>query len=183
MSDVTQLLKKAQNGDRQALDELLPIVYHELRQVASGALAMERPNHTLQATEIVHEAYLKLVNQHSVDWNSRIQFFSIAAETIRRILINHAKKRNRQKRGEGKTLLQLDEAISFSSKPDIDLIDLDDALIRLSEMDEQQAKIVELRFFGGLKNEEIAEILKISDSTVKREWRTAKAWLLTELKN
>lgn len=183
MSDVTQLLQKAQNGDRHALDELLPIVYEELRQVASRALAMERPNHTLQATEIVHEAYLKLVNQHSVDWNSRIQFFSIAAETIRRILINHAKKRNRQKRGEGKTLLQLDEAVSFSSKPDIDLIDLDEALNHLAEMDEQQAKIVELRFFGGLKNEEIAEVLKISDSTVKREWRTAKAWLLTELKN
>lgn len=182
MSDVTQLLKKAQVGDHEALDELLPIVYQELRQIASRALSFERPNHTLQATELVHEAYLKLVNQHSVDWNSRIQFFSIAAETIRRILINHAKKRNRQKRGEGQTLLHLDEAISFSAKPEIDLIDLDDALNHLAKMDEQQAKIVELRFFGGLKNEEIAEVLKISDSTVKREWRTAKAWLLTELK-
>ena len=111
MLDVTQLLQKAQNGDRHALDELLPIVYEELRQVASRALAMERPNHTLQATELVHEAYLKLVNQHSVDWNSRIQFFSIAAETIRRILINHAKKKNRQKRGDGQTLLHFESPV------------------------------------------------------------------------
>lgn len=181
MADITELLIQSQAGDKAALDKLLPIVYRELHHIASHQLAQESPNHSLQATELVHEAYLRLVDQHSVDWNSRIQFFSIAAETIRRILTNHARDKQRQKRGQNQTLLQLDEAISFSAKDNIDLINLDDALNTLAAFDEVQAKIVELKFFGGLTNEEVAEVLKTSESTVKREWRTARAWLLTEL--
>lgn len=183
MSDVTELLIKSQAGDKAALDELLPIVYNELRQIASRQLARENSNYSLQPTELVHEAYLKLVNQHSVDWNSRIQFFSIAAETIRRILINNIRDKNRQKRGNNPTLLELNEAVNFSSKPSVDLIALDEALTRLAEFDALQSKIIELKFFGGLTNENVAEVLKISDSTVKREWRIARAWLLTELEN
>lgn len=183
MADVTDLLLRSQVGDKDALDELLPVVYKELRQIASRQLAHENRNHTLQATELVHEAYLKLINQHSVDWSSRIQFFSIAAQTIRRILTNYARDKGRQKRGSNPTMIELDEVISFSSKKNIDLIDLDEALERLDKVNNLKVKIIELKFFGGLENEEIAGVLKLSASTVKREWRVAKAWLLTELHN
>ena len=183
MSDVTQLLKKAQDGNREALDELLPLVYDELRRVASHQLANERVNHTLQPTALVHEAYLRLINQHSVDWQNRLHFFSIAAEMMRRILVTHAVAKKTEKRGLGATLLSIDEATSFPNKQDVDLVLLDEALSKLAEFDEQQSKIVELKFFGGLTNEEIAEVTGVSVRTIGREWRTAKAWLLGRMKD
>lgn len=179
---VTRLLREAQAGDRAALDELLPLVYRELRQIAAHHLAQERPGHTLQATALVHEVYLRLIDQHSVDWRNRAHFFSIAAEMMRRVLVNHAVSRRAQKRGAGETLLSLDEVISFPNRQDVDLILLDEALTRLSELDPLQARIVEMRFFAGLTVEEVAAVLGVSDSEVKREWRSAKAWLTAQLK-
>lgn len=179
---VTRLLRAAQAGDRAALDELLPVVYRELRQIAAHHLAQERPGHTLQATALVHEAYLRLIDQHSVDWRNRAHFFSIAAEMMRRVLVNHAVSRRAQKRGAGETLLSLDEVVSFPNRQDVDLILLDEALTRMAELDPLQARIVEMRFFAGLKVEEVAAVLGVSDSEVKREWRSAKAWLTAQLK-
>ena len=175
--EVTKLLKKAQSGDRESLDRLLPVIYDELRRVAANQLQKERADHTLQATALVHEAYLRLLEQREVDWQNRAHFFSIAAEMMRRILVNYAVQRNAKKRGDGAARLSLDEAISFSDEKDFDLISLDDALKQLAEYDAGAARIVELRFFGGLTIEETAEVLGVSDSTVKREWRVAKAWL------
>jgi RNA polymerase sigma-70 factor, ECF subfamily len=179
--EVTKLLKKAQNGDRESLDRLLPVIYDELRRVAANQLQKERADHTLQATALVHEAYLRLLEQREVDWQNRAHFFSIAAEMMRRILVNYAVQRNTQKRGLGAARLSLDEAISFSDEKDFDLVSLDDALKQLAEYNAGAAHIVELRFFGGLTIEETAEVLGISDSTVKREWRMAKAWLKAQL--
>jgi len=158
-----------------------PIIYRELRQIASRQLAGERADHTLQPTALVHEAYMRLINQHSVDWQNRAHFFSIAAETMRRILVNHAVQRNAQKRGAGATRIELDEAVSYYDQRELDLVALDDALKSLAEFDPKQAKIVELRFFGGLTVEETASVLDVSESTVKREWRMAKSWLKTRL--
>jgi len=180
-TDVTQLLSKAQSGDENALNELLPLVYNELRRVAANQLKSERGDHTLQATALVHEAYIRLLEQKEVDWRNRAHFFSIASEMMRRILVNYAVQRNAKKRGDGATKIALDEAISFANQRDFDLVSLDDALKNLEKFDEKQAKIVELRFFGGLTIEETAEVLEISDSTVKREWRMAKAWLKTQI--
>jgi RNA polymerase sigma factor (TIGR02999 family) len=178
---VTGLLRQAQAGDRAALDELLPLVYRELKGIAARQLANERPGHTLQATALVNEAYLRLVDQHSVDWRNRAHFFSIAAETMRRVLVNHAISRRAGKRGAGATLLALDEAMSFPERREVDLVNLDEALTRLADLDQMQARIVEMKFFAGLSNEEVAEVLGKSESTVKREWRSAKAWLATQL--
>src|SRR5262249_22757181 len=141
---VTQMLRHAQAGDRSALDELFPIIYKELRRIAAHQLSNERGDHTLQPTALVHEAYLRLINQHSVDWRNRAHFFSIAAETMRRILVNHAVQRNAQKRGAGATRIELDEAISYQDQRELDLVALDDALKNLEEFDPTQAKIVEL---------------------------------------
>ncbi|MFV0387729.1 MAG: sigma-70 family RNA polymerase sigma factor [Pyrinomonadaceae bacterium] len=179
--NVTKLLIKAQAGDRDSLDALLPIVYNELRLIARSKLRSERSNHTLQATALVHEAYMRLLEQTEVDWENRLHFFSIAAEMMRRVLVNYAIQRNAEKRGAGATLVELDEAVSYSEHKEFDVIALDETLKQLAAFDEKQAKIVELRFFGGLTIEETAEILKISESTVKREWRTAKAWLKANL--
>jgi RNA polymerase sigma factor (TIGR02999 family) len=178
---VTRLLRQAQAGDRAALDELLPQVYRELKGIAARQLASERPGHTLQATALVNEAYLRLVDQHSVDWRNRAHFFSIAAETMRRILVNHAISRRAEKRGAGVTLLALDEAVGFPERREVDLVLLDEALSRLAELDRAQARIVEMKFFAGLTNEEVGEVLGSSESTVKREWRSAKAWLAAQL--
>ncbi|MDQ4122886.1 MAG: sigma-70 family RNA polymerase sigma factor [Acidobacteriota bacterium] len=180
-TNVTRLLKNAQIGDKSALDELLPLVYDELKRVAARQLSLERPDHTLQATALVNEAYLILVQQHTIDWRNRAHFFSIASQAMRRILVNHARARNAEKRGAGATCLALDDAANFSDGKDVDLILLDTALKRLAEFDREQARIVEMRFFGGLTPEEIAEVLGVSESTVKREWRSARAWLLTQL--
>jgi RNA polymerase sigma factor (TIGR02999 family) len=182
MTDVTQLLNKAQSGDKESLDKLLPLIYDELRRVAANQLRAERENHTLQATALVHEAYLRLLEQHEVDWQNRAHFFSIAAEMMRRILVNYAVQRNAKKRGDGVTRISLDDAISFSNdRKDLDLVSLDASLKRLAEVDAGAARIVELRFFGGLTIEEVAQVLDISESTVKREWKMAKAWLKTQL--
>ncbi|MGI8788461.1 MAG: sigma-70 family RNA polymerase sigma factor [Pyrinomonadaceae bacterium] len=181
ITNFTRLLKQAEAGNRQTLDEFLPLVYDELKRIASYKLSLERANHTLQATALVHEAYLRLIDQHSVNWQDRAHFFGIASEMMRRILVNYAESRNAKKRNEGKTLIALDEIEEFVAETEVDLIFLDDALNELAEFDRTQAKIVELKFFGGLTNEEAAEVLGVSASTVKREWRMAKSWLTTRL--
>ena len=172
-SSVTQLLQQYRNGKREALDALFPLVYDELKRLAASRLRDERHDHTLQPTALVHEAYLRLIDQHSSDWQNRAHFFGLAAEMMRRILVNHAVKRNADKRFGNQTRLALDEAISFANERDVNLISLDEALNELVKFDEQQAKIVELRFFTGLSIEETAEVLGVSDSTVKREWRAS----------
>ena len=177
----TRLLKKAQAGNRESLDEFLPLVYQELKKIAGYKLNAERANHTLQATALVHEAYLRMIDQHSVDWQNRAHFFAIASEMMRRILVNYAEAHNAKKRGDGQTLISLDDAGELAAKSEIDLIFLDNALKELAEFDEKQAKIVELKFFGGLTNEEAAEVLGVSESTIKREWRMARAWLTAKL--
>ncbi|MBX7173268.1 MAG: sigma-70 family RNA polymerase sigma factor [Pyrinomonadaceae bacterium] len=179
--NLTKLLQASNEGNREALDQLLPIVYDELRRIARHQLSKERANHTLQATALVNEAYMKLIGQHSVDWHNRAHFFSIAAETMRRILVNHAVERNAQKRGGGATIVSLEEEIDFIHQRDLDVLALDDALKKLEEFDKTQAKIIELKFFGGMTNEEIADVMGVSDSTIKREWRMAKAWLQSRM--
>lgn len=179
---ITQLLRSIGSDKRQGLDELLPAVYDELKRIAAYKLSLERNNHTLQATALVHEAYLRLIDQHSVDWKNKAHFFAIAAEMMRRILVNHAEAHNAKKRGDGQTMISLDDAENLAiADGEVDLLFLDTALKELSEFDPNQAKIVELKFFGGLTNEEAAEVLGVSESTIKREWRMARAWLTTKL--
>lgn len=179
--NVTILLSEARRGDENALNDLLPLVYDELRRVASNQLRNERSDHTLQPTALVHEAYMRLLEQRNVDWQNRVHFFSIAAEMMRRILVNYAIQRNAKKRGDGAAKVALDEAISFSKEKELDLVILDETLNELAKFDPDQAKIVELRFFAGLTIEETAQALGISDSTVKREWRSAKAWIMARM--
>lgn len=180
--DVTLLLSELQNGDQEAASKLMPLVYNELRRLASGYMRRERPDHTLQATALVHEAYLKLVKQHSVNWQGRSHFFGIAAQLMRRILIDHARGHLREKRGGDQEVVPLNEALVFSPGQSAELLRLDEALERLAKFDARQSKIVELRFFGGLSVEETAEFLGISPKTVKRDWSVAKAWLHGELR-
>jgi RNA polymerase sigma factor (TIGR02999 family) len=180
-SGVTLLLRKASEGNREALDELLPLVYAELRRRAGARLRYERPGHTLQATALVHEAYMRLIDQKKVRWQDRAHFFALAGQAMRRILVDHARKRKAGKRGGAATNVTLNEAITPSKQRDVDVEALHDALEILESMDSRQARIVELRFFAGLTEEEIAEVLGISGGTVKRDWRTAKAWLFHEL--
>jgi len=180
--DVTRMLLAWSRGDRAALDELTPIVYDELRRLAERYLRRERPGHTLQPTALVHETYLRLVDQQQVNWHNRAQFLGIAAEFMRRILLKYARSRHAAKRGGGACTMSLDEVIGFSSEPRaVDLIALDETLTRLAAMDPQKGQIVELRFFGGLTEEETAETLGVAPITVKREWRVARAWLQREL--
>jgi RNA polymerase sigma factor (TIGR02999 family) len=179
--DVTRLLVNWSNGDRQALEALLPLVYDELRLLAGRYLRRERVGHTLQSTALVHEAYLRLIDQRNVQWQNRAHFFAVAAQMIRRILVDHARKTQSEKRGGQAPRLSLDEAMAVAQDRDVDLVALDDALNGLAEIDEQQARIVELRFFGGLSIEETAEVLKISPATVKRDWVMAKSWLYREM--
>ena len=179
--NVTQILLEWGNGDRAALDKLIPIVYAELRQQAARFLRRERPDHTLQTTALIHEAYLRLVDQKHVRWQNRAQFFGIAGQLMRRILVDHARNKQAGKRGGDDVKLQLDEAMIAGQSPDVNLVALDEALTRLAEFDEQQSRIVELRYFSGLNIEETAEALGISAATVKRDWAMAKAWLHREL--
>lgn len=179
---ITQRLIEVRNGKPGALQQLLPLVYDELRRLAKQSFRSERANHTLQPTALVHEAYLRLVGQREIEWQSRSHFFGIAARLMREILIDYARARNSQKRGgEAFTLIALDEAVSFQAEPELDLLVLDELLTQLAALDERQASIVELRFFGGLNVEETAEALRISKATVKREWQTAKLWLLRKM--
>ena len=178
---VTELLARAGQGDRAGLDALLPLVYDELRRLARAQLGHDRDVHTLQPTALVHEAYFRLVEQRNVDWRNRAQFLGIAAEMMRRILVNHAQARRAAKRGGGATRIALDETVTFFEERDVDLVALDDALGALAAIDERGSRIVELRFFGGLGIEETAEVLGVSPATVKRDWSVARAWLRREL--
>lgn len=157
------------------------MVYQELKRLAAIHLSREDPNHTLQPTALVHEAYLRLVDQTHVDWRNRAHFFGVAAEMMRRILVNHALARRAAKRGGDDTRISLDDAVSFFESRDVDLVSLDEALAALTQLDARQGRIVELRFFAGLSIEETAEVLAVSPATVKREWSSAKAWLHREI--
>jgi len=175
--EVTRLLQDWQSGKKEALDDLLPIVYDELRRVARNLLREEYAE-TLPTTALVHEAYLRLIGQNEIEWQNRAHFFGVSARLMREILIEYARSRNRQKRGgEFRTQIALDDAVSFSVRKELDVVAVDDALSKLEKLDERQARIVEMKFFGGLKVEEIAEVLSISPATVKREWSTAKLLL------
>lgn len=175
---ITQILSELKDGDQNALDELLPLVYDELRRLAHSYLRNERSNHTLQPTALVHEAYLRLLGQKEIEWQNRAHFFGVSARLMREILIEYARMKNRQKRGgEFKTQIVLDDAVSFSGRNDLDVISVDEALTKLENLDERQARIVEMKFFGGLTVEEIGEVLSISTATVKREWASAKLLL------
>lgn len=179
--DLTQILVRWRQGDPEALNSLMPLVYNELRRLASGYLKREYGERTLQTTALVHEAYLRLVDQSFADWKDRAHFFGIAAHLMRQILVDHARRRLADKRGGGALKISLDDRIGRSEARDADLLALNEALDRLSAMDEQQARIVELRYFSGLGVEETAEALQISSATVKREWRSARIWLFNEL--
>lgn len=181
-NDITMLLIDLSDGKREALDKLIPLVYRELRQMAARYLRREAASHTLQTTALVHEAYLKLVDQKKVRWQNRSHFFAIAAQAMRRILIDHARSRLSDKRGGSEQKIALDEgAIDISEERASSLIALDEALERLAEIDPQKSRIVELRFFGGLSIEETAQSLSIGTATVIRQWRMAKAWLYKEV--
>jgi RNA polymerase sigma factor (TIGR02999 family) len=180
-SDVTGILASASAGDAAAADRLLPLVYEELRAQAAQYLKSERPDHTLQATALVHEAYVRLVDQTRVQWKDRVHFFAVAAVMMRRVLVNHAKARGAAKRGGGRLRLTLDESAAQDVPRDIDLVALDEALIRLAALDPEQARLVELRFFAGLSAPDAARLLGISERTLHREWTVAKAWLRAEL--
>jgi RNA polymerase sigma factor (TIGR02999 family) len=181
--DVTQLLVDWGKGDKQALDGLMPLVYDELHRIASRYLRRERQGHTLQTTALINEAYMRLVDQNRVSWQSRAHFFGVAAQMMRRILVDHARSHLYAKRGGGAQKLTLDEAIATPQERDLDLVALDDALTTLAEIDPQQGRIIELRYFGGLTIDETAEVLSISPATVKRDWNMAKAWLYGEISN
>jgi RNA polymerase sigma factor (TIGR02999 family) len=172
--DVTRLLKAWSGGDQQALNELMPALYAEIRKLAASYLRRERPDHTLQATALVNEAYMRLVDQRAVQWQNRAHFFGIAAQIMRRILVDHARMENAEKRGSGKSPIVLDEAIEVAADQQLDFVAVDDALKALADLDPRQARIVELRFFGGLSIEETAEVTQLSPATIKREWAAAR---------
>ena len=179
--EITQLLKAWTAGDEQALEKLAPVVYQELHRVARRCMAGQKPGHPLQTTDLVNEAYLRLVNCSQMNWQHRAHFFAMSAQLMRRILIDIARSRGYQKRGGGVGPLSLDEAPTVSNEPDKNLVALDDALKELAAVDGRKSKVVELRFFGGLSIKETAEVLKVSVETVVRDWRLAKIWLLREL--
>jgi len=181
MNEITRLFDDYANGNRAVLDELLPLVYGELRRLAHSYLARERDGMTLQTTALVHEAYLKLIDQHSVDFKNRGQFFALSAQAMRRILLDNARNRLADKRGNG-LKVSLEDIGEISSDSNRQMIELDAALNELGEFDPGQAKIVELRYFGGMTIEETGEVLQISPATVKREWVMARAWLYEKMK-
>jgi len=178
---VTRLLLEWSDGNQQALEALVPLIYKELRNLAHNFLYRERQGHTLQTTALVHEAYLKLIDQNDARWQNRAHFFAIAAQAMRRILIDSARKHAAAKRGGPQEELSLDEAPDMALEPDINLLKLDEALNELAKIDPRQSRIVELRYFGGLTIEETAEVISVSPATVKREWTMARAWLEQEI--
>ena len=182
MREVTALLRRLSTGDHSAAAEVLPLIYDELRQLAGHFMARERPGHTLQATALVHEAYLRLVDQDQADWKNRAHFYGAAANVMRRILVDHARARRAQKRGGETPHVALDESAGVSAEPMDELLRLDAALTRLGERSQRQVRVVELRYFAGLNVEETAEALAISPKTVKRDWSLARAWLHRELR-
>lgn len=180
-TELTILLNEVGAGVENAPERLLEMVYDDLRKLAGAYMKNERGDHTLQATALVHEAFIRLVDWENVTWENRAQFFAVAAEVMRKVLIDHARQRNARKRTGGQRI-ELSEAVSFSGEKEFDLLALEDALQSLEKIDSRQAKIVEMRFFGGLSIEETAYVLKVSETTVKREWTFAKAWFQRELK-
>jgi RNA polymerase sigma factor (TIGR02999 family) len=180
---VTQMLIDWRNGDKAAFERLMPLVYAELRRLAASYLRRQRSDHTLQPTALVHEAYLRLVDEKNIKWQNRAHFYGMAAQMMRSILIDYARNRAAMKRGGGARKLSLSVADRLADAPDLDLVALDDALKTLAAIDPRQGRIVELRFFGGLGIEDTAEVLQVSPATVKREWRMAKAWLYQEIAN
>lgn len=179
--DVTELLDEWTRGDAGALHRLLPLLYDELRRIAARQLRRERVGHTLQPTALVHEAYVRLVGQRGVDWRSRTHFYGVAARVMRRILVDHARRHNADKRGRRFKRVALDEALNLQAAENVPVLELEDVIARLEKIDRGLAHLVELRAFGGCTLEEAAEVLNVSHSTVKREWRTARAWLTREL--
>jgi RNA polymerase sigma factor (TIGR02999 family) len=181
-SDVTALLVKLRAGNRDVAGQLVPLIYDELRRIAGAQMRRERAGHTLQATAVVHEAYLRLAGEREIQWQNRAHFFAIAARAMRQVLLDYARQRHAGKRGrEGAQKVEIDVGLLAGENRIEDIVALDEVVTRLSELDQQQGRIVELRFFAGLSVEETAEAMGISDSTVKREWRLAKAWLHREL--
>ena len=179
---VTRLLDRLRDGDRGVIDDLLPIVYGQLKVIARGQLKGERGSHTLNTTALVHEAYLKLIDQNKVNWQDRAHFMAVAALSMRRILIDYARSRLAEKRGGGEQLVTLSEELHGRDTRIEDLVALDESLVLLQSVDERQAEIVQYHFFGGLTHQEISEVMKISIATVQREWRVARAWLSQRLK-
>lgn len=182
--EVTRLLVAWREGNQNALDELLPMVYDELRRIARRYLSRESPGHTLQATALVNEAYLRLVNQQNLDWQNRTHFFAVAARVMRHLLVDHARSHQYAKRGGGAVQVTLNEALDVSAQSNelADVLALDEALEKLAKVDPRKCQLIELRYFGGLSVEETATILNVSDITIKREWAKAKAWLFRELR-
>jgi RNA polymerase sigma factor (TIGR02999 family) len=181
--EITEILQDWSDGNREALDELMPLVYQELHRQAARYLRGERQDHTLQSTALINEAYLKLIDQKAVRWQNRAHFFAIAAQAMRRILVDHARSKNRERRGGEFERVDIEDAalVASGEGASIDLIALDAALTKLAKMDEQKARIVELRYFSGLSVKETAEVMAVSTDTVERHWTMAKAWLLREL--
>jgi RNA polymerase sigma factor (TIGR02999 family) len=181
--DVTQLLIAWNGGDRAALDRLIPLVYEELRRTAKRYMRRERTGHTLQTTALVNEVYFRLIDADTVRWQDRAHFFAIAAQLMRRVLVDFARRRRQLKRGGDMQQVSLDEALIAVQDREVDLVALDDALRALESLDKRQSQVVEMRFFGGLSEDEIAEVLQVSPRTVRSDWSMAKAWLLRELSN
>ena len=181
MPEITELLISWGNGDHAALDQLIPLVFADLKEIAHRRLRSERQGHTLQTTALVNEVYLKLVNERDMQWQNRAHFFAVAAQLIRNILVDYARTKNYAKRGGGAVHVTLDEAVMIADERTTDVLSLDEALQALAVVDERKCKVAELRFFAGLSIEETAEVLKISTETVTRDWRMAKAWLRKEL--
>jgi RNA polymerase sigma factor (TIGR02999 family) len=178
---VSQLLRRWSEGDRDALDQLTPLVYAELRRMARRYMNQQPAGHTLQTTALIHEAYLRLIGQEEKHWENRAHFFGVAAQAMRHILVDYARARKVAKRGGGAHQVSLDEALVISPEGSMDLVALNDALDALARLDQRQSQVVELRFFGGLTEEEISEVLKVSTRTVRSDWRLARSWLLREL--
>ena len=179
--DVTLLLSRVSEGDNSAPGKLLELVYDDLRHLAGAYMKDERGDHTLQATAVVHEAYLRLVDWENVTWENRAQFFAVAAQVMRRVLVDHARVKNAAKREGSQQKIALDDAVSFARETEFDVLALEESLLNLEKLDPRQAKIVELRFFSGMSIDEAAHVLKISSATVRREWTIAKAWFQREL--
>jgi RNA polymerase sigma factor (TIGR02999 family) len=176
-SEVTQMLLDWSNGDKAAFDKIVPVVYNELRRLAGHYMRQERPGQTIQATALVHEAYVRLVDYKNMRWQDRAHFYAVAAQVMRRILVDRARARDAAKRGDAARRVSLAEADAASNEQSADILDLDEALKELEEIDPRKSQIIELRFFGGLNIEETAEVMSISPTTVQREWRSARAWL------
>lgn len=183
MNEVTALLKELTNGGGEPPEQLLPLVYDELKRLAGIYMSKERDGHTLQTTALVHEAYVRLIDWKNADWQNRAHFFAVAAQMMRRILVDYARQHKAEKRGSGERKIALDDAITFAAEVDLDLFALDEALTQLEAIDKRQCQIIELRFFGGLTIEETAEVMALSPATVKSEWKMARTWLYSRLKS